>query len=236
LAAAEPLIFHTTEVSFMDNRSQRSPTSPPPRTACTPIAATDANDSRPRLPSGHRSHGPWQIKSSRTAYQDPWISVRRDEVIRPDGTDGSYATVCIKPGVCVVAIDDRGCVHLTQEFHYAVGRTTIEGVSGGIEPGDTALETAHRELIEELGITARNMVSLGTTDPFTASVNSPTALFVASGLSHGLSRPEATELIHPVVMPLREAVQAVISGTITHAPTCIVLLRLALEQPLATSH
>lgn len=219
----------------MDSRSQPLPAGSPVRAACPPVAESSTKDSAPQPLTGSTSpgqqlHGPWRIKSSRIAYQDPWVSVRRDEVIRPDGSDGSYAAVCIKPGVCVVAIDDQGCVHLTEEFHYAVGRATIEGVSGGIEPGDTALETAHRELIEELGITAKRMVSLGTTDPFTASVNSPTALFVASGLSHGSSQPEATELIHPVVMPLAEAVQAVISGVITHAPTCIILLRMALQQ------
>ncbi len=177
-----------------------------------------------------RPHGPWRIKSSRLAYQDPWLTVRRDEVLRPDGSDGSYATVAIKPGVCVIALDDEGRVHLTEEFHYAVGRVTVEGVSGGIEPGDTALETAHRELAEELGIVAREMIPVGITDPFTASIHSPTALFVARGLTWGTAAPEATELIRPVVMPLDEAIESVLRGEITHAPTCIVLLRMALQR------
>lgn len=177
-----------------------------------------------------RSHGPWQIKASAVTYEDPWICVRRDEVIRPDGLDGSYAIVAIKPGVCVVAIDDAGHVHLTEEFHYAVGRVTIEGVSGGIEPGHTATETAHRELAEELGITARHLIHLGVTDPFTASVHSPTALFVATGIEQGAATPEPTELIRPVVMSLEDAVQAVNAGEITHGPTCIILLRMALQK------
>lgn len=179
-----------------------------------------------------RAHGPWQIKSSRTAYHDPWLSVRRDEVIRPDGLDSSYAIVRIKPGICVIAIDEQGQVHLTEEFHYAVGRTTIEGVSGGIELGDTATETAHRELIEELGITAEQLHSFGTTDAFSASIDSPTALFVATGLTFGQAQPEATELIGHVTMPLADAVQGVMSGVITHSPTCILLLRLALDERL----
>lgn len=177
-----------------------------------------------------RPHGPWRIKSSRVAYQDPWLTVRRDEVLRPDGSDGSYATVEIKPGVCVIALDDEGRVHLTEEFHYAVGRVTLEGVSGGIEPGDTALETAHRELAEELGIVAREMIPVGVTDPFTASIHSPTALFIARGLTWGTAAPESTELIRPVAMTLVEAIEAVLRGQITHAPTCVVLLRMALQR------
>lgn len=198
----------------------------PDEPAAPPVAA-------PVTYSPPRPHGPWQIKSSRTAYHDPWLSVRRDEVLRPDGLDSSYAIVRIKPGICVVALDDQGQVHLTEEFHYAVGRVTIEGVSGGIEPGHTAMETAHRELIEELGITAEQLHSFGTTDAFSASIDSPTALFVATGLTFGHAQPEATELIGHVVMPLQEAVQGVLSGAITHSPTCIVLLRLALDERLS---
>lgn len=179
-----------------------------------------------------RDHGPWQIKSSAVMYEDPWVSVRRDEVVRPDGLDGSYAIVAVKPGVCVIAIDDEGNVHLTEEFHYAVGRVTLEGVSGGIEPGQTAIETAHRELAEELGITTRRLVHLGVTDPFTASVHSPTALFVALGIEKGTAAPEPTELIRPVVIPLDEAVRAINDGLITHGPTCIILLRIAIEKAI----
>ncbi len=170
-------------------------------------------------------HGPWLIRSSQVAYQDPWVQVRRDCVIRPDGRDGTYAIVAIKRGVCVIAIDDSGTVHLTREFHYAVGRVTIEGVSGGIEPGDTAEQTAHRELREELGISAAVLQPLGKVDPFTSSIDSPTLLFVALGLSFGQPSPEGTELIERVTMTIDEAVNAVMQGEITHAPTCVALLK-----------
>ncbi len=177
-----------------------------------------------------KQHGPWQIKASAIRYQDRWLTVRRDEVICPDGSDGSYAVATLRPGVCVIALDDQDNVHLTREFHYGVGRVTIEGVSGGIEDGHTATETAHRELQEELGLQAQQLISLGVTDPFTAGVVSPTALFVATGITAGVATPEPTELIEPVVMPLAAAIDAVRDGTITHAPTCIILLRLAMER------
>ena len=154
--------------------------------------------------------------------------MRRDEVTRPDGQPGSYAIIAVKEGICVVAVDDHQTVHLTKEFHYAVGRVTIEGVSGGIEPGHSAAEMAHRELDEELGIQANELVSLGTLDPFTASVVSPTSLFLARGLSFGIAKPEATELIEHVQLPLDEAIKAVMEGVITHAPTCVILLKLGL--------
>jgi len=173
-----------------------------------------------------RQHGPWWICSSREVYRDPWISVRRDEVIRPDAQPGTYCVVTLKPGVCVVAVDEEQYVYLTEEFHYGVGRTTLEAVSGGCEPGEDPQETAQRELQEELGIVAQQWTSLGTVDPFTANVVSPTSLFLARGLRVGPQEPEGTEVIRRVRMPLLDAIRCVMTSQITHGPTVALLLKL----------
>lgn len=172
-----------------------------------------------------RTHGPWTIRESREVYRDPWVAVRRDEVTRPDGLPGSYCVVHLKAGVCVVALDERDRVHLTEEFHYGVGRVTIEAVSGGIEPGDDADATARRELAEELGITAADWTDLGTADPFTANVVSPTRLYLAQRLTFDKPATEGTEVIRSVVMPIGDAVEAVLDSRITHAPSCLAILK-----------
>jgi ADP-ribose pyrophosphatase len=172
-----------------------------------------------------QSHGPWQIVSSRQVYGDPWIEVHRDEVIRPDGLPGSHCTVRMKAGVCVLALDDEGCVHLTEEFHYAIGRMGLEAVSGGIEVGEDALSTARRELREELGFEADRWTSIGTIDPFTTIIVSPTALFLAEELRPVPRELEGTELIRPVSMTLAEALHLLDEGAITHGPTCVLLLQ-----------
>lgn len=177
-----------------------------------------------------QDRGPWKIKSSKTVYSDPWIAVQRDEVVRPDGKDGSYATVNLKSGVCVIAIDENNVVHLTEEFHYAVGRDTIEGVSGGIEDGESPELAAERELAEELGLKAAKWTRLGQVDPFTAAIYSTVDLYVARELTQGETNLEGTELIRCRKMPLSDAVEMVCESEITHAPTCVALLRLALQR------
>ncbi|GIW97770.1 MAG: hypothetical protein KatS3mg111_1103 [Pirellulaceae bacterium] len=178
-----------------------------------------------------QQHGPWKILRSAVVYEDPWLQVTRDEVLRPDGDPGSYATVQLKSGVCVVARDVDGNLHLTREFHYAVGRYTIEGVSGGCEVGESPLQTARRELAEELGIEADRWIHLGTIDPFTASIRSTVDLFLAEELRTCPTAPEGTECIEPVVMAAHQALAAVRDGQITHSPTCVLILRLALDFP-----
>lgn len=174
-------------------------------------------------------HGPWKIKSTEDVYSDPFIDVRLDQVIRPDGNDGQHVVVAMKPGVCVLAIDDQEQVYLTKEFHYGVGRYSIEAVSGGIEPGEDPDLTAKRELQEEIGLEANSWDYVGTVDPFTTIVVSPTRLYIVRDLKSVATNPEGTEQIETVVMSLSKAVEMVMNGEITHAPTCVVILKAAME-------
>jgi ADP-ribose pyrophosphatase len=177
-----------------------------------------------------RRFGPWQILSSRSIYRDPWIELDQDSVLRPDGQPGTHCVVRMKAGVSVLALDDEHLVYLTDEFHYAIGRQGIEAVSGGIEAGEDPLVTAQRELAEELGIVAERWTPLGVVDPFTTIIVSPTTLFLAESLSFVDRHPEGTELIRVVKCPLDEALAMVDDGRITHAPTCVLLLKVALSR------
>lgn len=170
-------------------------------------------------------HGPWTIKQSNDVYVDPFIQVRVDQVIRPDGNDGQHVVVMMKPGVCVLAMDESNNVYLTSEFHYGVGRYSLEAVSGGIEPGEAPELTARRELQEEIGLVAENWEHVGSVDPFTTIVVSPTQLYLVNGLSSVPRDPEGTELIDLVTMPLDDAIEKIDQGEITHAPTCVLLLQ-----------
>lgn len=174
-----------------------------------------------------RQHGPWKILSSTWVYRDPWIQVQRDEVLRPDEQPGTYAVVHVKPGVCVLVMDAERNVYLTEEFHYAVGETTIECVSGGRDDDEPPMAAAQRELKEEIGIEAEQWTDLGRLDPFTASVLSPTQLFLAQEINFVEAAPEGTELIRRVKVSLEKAVEMVMNGQITHAPSMTLILKTA---------
>jgi ADP-ribose pyrophosphatase len=174
-----------------------------------------------------REHGPWKIRATRHIHADPWLSVTQDDVVRPDGRPGTFSVVRIKAGVSVLALDDEGSVYLTEEFRYAVGHDTLEVVSGGLDEGEDPLTGARRELREELGIEADEWTVLGLVHPFTSMLLSPTRLFLARKLRFGEHDREGTEQIRLVKMRLEEALQAVFDGRITHAPSCVLLLKTA---------
>ena len=141
-----------------------------------------------------KEHGPWRIHSTREVYRDPWVGLTVDDVTRPDGSSGTFSVAHVRPGVAVLALDDRGCVYLAEEFRYALGRRSLEAVSGGADPGEAPAATARRELREELGIEAADWTDLGAVDPFTSMVRGTVRLFLARGLS-ACHRSSSTEAV-----------------------------------------
>ncbi|KKT57941.1 MAG: Pyrophosphohydrolase related protein [Candidatus Amesbacteria bacterium GW2011_GWB1_47_19] len=165
------------------------------------------------------------MTGTKTVYKNPWISVREDEVIRPDGKPGIFGVVTMKAGVTVLPVDNKGKVYLTREFHYGIGRITAEAISGGIYSGEDKLAAAKRELEEETGLKAARWQYLDWIDPFTTAVVSPNYLYLACGLTEGQSHPEGTETIRVIKVPYEKALEMVEEGEITHSATVVLLLK-----------
>jgi ADP-ribose pyrophosphatase len=80
-----------------------------------------------------RQHGPWMVKATTLTYHNAFIEVREDRVTQPDGQPGVCATVTMRPGVAVLPVDDDGRVYLVHQFRYALGRESLQVVSGALE-------------------------------------------------------------------------------------------------------
>jgi len=172
-----------------------------------------------------REKGPWRIEDSIQRFKSEWLEVCEDKVIRPDGQYGSYATVRIRPGVSVLAVDDDDGVYLTREYRYAIEEESVEVVSGAIEDGELPETSARRELREELGIVAERWTDLGAIHPLTSMLHSPANLFMAQELNFFEPDPQDAELIQMVRVGLHEAVQMVMDSKIKHAPSCVLILK-----------
>lgn len=174
-----------------------------------------------------KQHGPWKIKSSEVKYQNPWIEVREDQVIRPDGKDGIYGVINMKHGVSVLAMGDEEYVYLTDEFQYAVGEQSVETVSGGIDKDEDPLVAAKRELKEETGIEADEWIYLGKVDPFTSVINSFAMIYLARKLHFSDRNHEGTETLKIHRVKFEEVINMVMTDKITHAQSCVLILKAA---------
>jgi ADP-ribose pyrophosphatase len=164
------------------------------------------------MPHVREKRGQWTVLDSAVLYSNPWITVREDRVIQPDGQQGKFSVVEMKPGVSVLPVDDDGTVYLVRVYRYTLDRDCLEALAGGVEDNEDPVEAARRELREEAGIEARDLIDLGVVDQLTEVVVSPDRLFLARGLSFTESDREKTELIERVAVPLDQAVQWAFDG------------------------
>ena len=172
-------------------------------------------------------HGPFEVKSSKIVYKNPWIEVREDRVIRPNGKEGLFGIVSGASGASIVALTKNKEVFLVKEFHYATNTNNYELPSGAIDENETPLETAKRELKEETGLTADKWTDLGFINPLTVVLNSPNYMFLAEELSEGEAEDEEKDLIQLEKIPFKDALAMVEEGEITHGASVAAILRTA---------
>ena len=172
-----------------------------------------------------KKNGPWTVQESSELHRDDFLTVRLDRVTRPDGEPGRYTTVAMKPGVAVLPVGEGGVVHLVRQFRYALGAESLEVPCGGVDAGESPGDAARREAREELGIEAAEWTDLGAFDLDTSIVTNKVTLFLARGLTFTETEREGSETIRPASIPFDEAVRLVLDGTITHGPSCVLILK-----------
>lgn len=168
---------------------------------------------------------PWTTRSSRAIYENPWIKVREDQVIQPDGRPGIYGVVEFQNrAVGVLAIDDEDHVWLVGQYRYPLGLYSWEIPEGGC-PADEELEAcARRELQEETGLLCERLDPMVTSHLSNSVSNEWGIVYRALGLKPGPSRPDGTERLEVRRVPFGEALAMIERGEITDSLSVIALL------------
>lgn len=173
----------------------------------------------------------WRRVSRRVGYENPWVTVWHDEVIRPDGSPGIYGVVHFaNVAVGVVALDDDDRIVLVEQERYAFGRPSLEIPEGGSPHDEPPLEGARRELREETGIAAETWCELGRADLSNSVTDETAVIYLATGLTAGVAEPEGTEDLVVSWIPFEEALAMTRDGRITDAISIIGIQWAALER------
>ncbi|MDD2941371.1 MAG: NUDIX hydrolase [bacterium] len=176
---------------------------------------------------------PWKTLSSREVYRNPWIRLREDQVIRPDGQPGIYGVIEAKKASGVLVVDNDGLIVLVGQYRYTMECYSWELIAGGTEPDETPLVAAQRELREEAGLIAHDWRPLGHELHLSNCFSSERAyLFLARDLTATESSPEGTEVLQIRRVSFAEAQAMVLSGAIQDAMTVIGLLLYGCSQEL----
>jgi 8-oxo-dGTP pyrophosphatase MutT (NUDIX family) len=165
------------------------------------------------------------LHNSTIQFRGRVITVTVDDVTLPNGHRALLEIVHHPGGAAVVAIDKDRRVCLLRQHRHAVGGFLWELPAGKLEPDEPPLLTAQRELVEEAGTEAQTWDSLGTCTPSPGVMREVVHLFLATGLSPTASAPESAEVFEVHWVPLADAHQWVVDGTINDAKTALGLIR-----------
>jgi 8-oxo-dGTP pyrophosphatase MutT (NUDIX family) len=173
---------------------------------------------------------PWEVVATKRVYENDWISVREDAVIRPDGERGIYGVVHFKNiAIGVLAVEDDD-VYLVGQYRYPLEQYSWEIPEGGCGEGEDPLGAARRELEEETGLRATHWRKLGESY-LSNSVSDELAIwFVATGLTQGEHRPEGTEQLAVRRVPFADALRMALNGEISDAISQIAIMQYRLTQ------
>ena len=167
--------------------------------------------------------------SSRRVYSGRVISVDLDSVRFPNGTVGDLEMVR-HPGASAVvpfldpldAPDPR--VLLIRQYRYAANGYVYEIPAGRLDAGEAPIDCAARELREETGYSARDLISLTTFFTTPGFTDERIHLFAASGLSEGESATESDEVLDLAPVTLSRAVAMIASGELVDGKSMIGIL------------
>lgn len=162
----------------------------------------------------------WTTISSQYLFnRPPWLTVRRDKVKLPDGRENDEFYVLEYPDwVNVIAITPDGKFVFERQYRHGLGETGYEICAGVIEKGETPLEAAKRELLEETGYEGGKWELYMKISGNPSVTNNITHCFVAKGVTQSGERHlDPTEDIDVVILQEAEVLDLLKSDAMKQA-------------------
>jgi ADP-ribose pyrophosphatase len=173
---------------------------------------------------------PWVLLEKQLALQTRIFRVMLERWRSPrTGLEGTYSVIESPDWVNVVATDLHDNLIMIRQFRFGTAAFTLEVPGGMVDPGEHPHATAERELYEESGYRAQQVVPLGFIEPNPAIFNNRAHMFWAQGCERvGEQVLDAGEDIEVVPMPIDQVLDLLHGGQITHALVSVALSRFEL--------
>jgi ADP-ribose pyrophosphatase len=171
-----------------------------------------------------------KVLSSKVVYQAPVFYVTSEQVREPSGVKVRRDLIRHPGSVVIMALDESRAearVLLIQQYRYAAGDAIWEFPAGRIDPGDTPLTGAKRELAEETGYRAREWKRALFFYSSPGFLDETMSVFLARDLIKGEASPEEDEFITAKLIPVSKAIKMVLEGEIQDAKTIAGVLWIA---------
>ena len=158
-------------------------------------------------------------------YHGIIVDVHLDHVRLNDGSISRREVVEHPGGVTILPVDEAGICYMVRQFRYPAGHMMLEAPAGKLEYGEDHRECAVRELSEETGFSADELIYLGgfyTSPGFSSEL---LHIYLALGLHAGESHLDEGEFLNVEKIPLQQLSDMVVANEIEDAKTIIAILK-----------
>ena len=174
---------------------------------------------------------PWKLISSKKDSSFRIFEMRTDRVISPrTNKEHDFYVLESCEWVNVIPLTREEEVVLIRQYRHGIRQVTLEIPGGLVEQGDSPEETAKRELREETGYMASEMILLGSVHANPAFLNNLCYSYLARDVTlSGAQEQDEKEDIEIVVKPLKEIPRLIKDGEITHSLILAAFYRFYME-------
>ena len=159
------------------------------------------------------------VKSWAQVYKGRIFDFVTENIKLPNGSETEMAFIRHPGSIAVVPLLDDDTVVMEVQYRHPVGEYLLEIPAGTLEPGESPIDCAKRELMEETGYHARELIELGKIHMIPAYSSEEIHVFIARGLTLAEQDLDPDEIIEVVTYPLAKAVQMIDAGKITDTLT-----------------
>lgn len=164
--------------------------------------------------------------SGELIYDGKIVHLYKDKIELPDGKTSYREYIKHLGAACVVPVTDEGEVILTKQYRYPFSAVLTEIPAGKLDSkNEDPLDAAKRELKEETGAEAEEMIYLGEFYPTCAYTDEIIHMYLAKGLSFGDRKLDDGEFLDVIKMPLEEFVKDITDGKIKDGKTQTAVLK-----------
>jgi ADP-ribose pyrophosphatase len=162
-----------------------------------------------------------RLLRSETLLETPIFHVASDWLIDPGGKKIRRFVVAASGAAVVIPVDEKDRVLLVRQYRHPVGESIWELPAGKIDPGETPLQAAKRELKEETGYRARHWKRLVKVHASPGFLKEAMTIYLATGLRAGDAAPSGDEFLELRWFDAAELDAAIRNGRIEDAKTLI---------------
>ncbi len=170
-----------------------------------------------------------RLISSKLVYKGKVFSVFSDKVEEPGGHLNTREVIRHNGSVVILAVDESKNpadpeIILERQYRHAAGQALIELPAGRLDPGESPVAGAKREMMEETGYSAKRWTLLTKYFASPGFLGEWMQIYVAQNLREGEATPEQDENIEVFRMPLSEAMELVAANKIHDGKTLVGLM------------